>query len=219
MFTRCDPRLLNRKRVNFCLSLVVGYFGYNYLGLLQALVVVPMLVQSCLDAFLATVQKLRTAFAPLPESCCAAASSFGPRAARPQRPYRFVVRCRPSAHVPHAPRVVSSFSGSTCPSSFNKYTAETARGVLTLRSTTLLHNYLYIIVAMFAVLFVLLGNLTSVAPYRPELNLISLLRVTVKRLCYVLLLCKSKSRRVNINLTLLKHKVDQVILLTNIFNY
>jgi len=68
-----------------------------------------MLVQSCLDTFLATVWKLRTAPAPLPESCCAAASSSGPRAVRPQRPYRLVVRLCPSAHVPHAPQVVSSF--------------------------------------------------------------------------------------------------------------
>ena len=74
---------------------MVGYFGYNYPGLLWALVVVPMLVQSCLDAFLAAVWKLRTAFAPLPESCCAAVSSFGPRAVRPQRPYRLVVRYVP----------------------------------------------------------------------------------------------------------------------------
>ena len=163
VFARCDLRFINSLRVNFCLSLLVGYFGYNYPGWLWALVVVPMLVQSCLDAFLATVWKLRTAFAPLPESCCAAASSFGLRAARPQRPYRFVVRCRPSAHVPHAPRVVSSFSGSTCPSSFNKFTAETVRGELTLLfyyiSTQL---RLYIIVTTFAVVFVLLGNLTSV---------------------------------------------------------
>ena len=99
-----------------------------------------MLVQSCLDAFLATVWKLRTAFAPLPESCNATASRLGLRAVRPQRPYRLVVRLCPSAHVPHDPRVVSS-SGPTCPSSFNKYTAETARGELTLRSTTLLHHY------------------------------------------------------------------------------
>ena len=68
-----------------------------------------MLVQSCLDAFLTTVWKLRTAFAPLPESCCAAFSGSGPRAARPQRPYRLIVRFCPTAHVPHDPRVVSSF--------------------------------------------------------------------------------------------------------------
>ena len=78
--------------------------------------------------------------------------SLGPRAARPASRLFFRV------HVPFV---------------FYIYTAETARGELTLRSTTLLHNYLYIIVAMFAVLFVLLGNLTSVAPYRPELNLLS----------------------------------------------
>ena len=50
-----------------------------------------MLVQSCLDAFLATVWRLRTAPAPLPESC-SAASRLGPRADRPQRPYRLIVR-------------------------------------------------------------------------------------------------------------------------------
>ena len=100
-----------------------------------------MLVQSYLDAFLATVWKLRTAFAPLPESCSAVSSRLGLRAVRPQRPYRLIVRCRPSAHVPHDPRVVS-FSGPTCPSSFYIYTAETARGELTLRSTTSLHNYI-----------------------------------------------------------------------------
>ena len=99
-----------------------------------------MLVQSCLDAFLATVWKLRTAFAPLPESCCAAASRLGLRAARPQRPYRLVVRYVPRPTC-RAPRELSLLLGPTCPSSFNKLTAETARGELTLRSATLLHNY------------------------------------------------------------------------------
>ena len=187
VFARCDLRFINSLRVNFCLSLLVGYFGYNYPGWLWALVVVPMLVQSCLDAFLATVWKLRTAFAPLHESCCATASSSGPRAARPQRPYRFVVRCRPSAHVPHAPRVVSSFSGPTCPSFFLYiYCGDCARSAYPsfyYIATQLRH---YMTVAMFTVVFVLLGNLTPVAPYRPELNLISWLGVAVKRLCYVL---------------------------------
>ena len=50
-----------------------------------------MLVQSCLNAFLATVWRLRTAPAPLPESC-STASRLGPRAVRPQRPYRLIVR-------------------------------------------------------------------------------------------------------------------------------
>ena len=62
-----------------------------------------MLVQSCLDAFLAAIVEVKDSL----------------RA---------------------SPRVVFS-SGPTCPSSFYKYTAETARGELTLRSTTLLHNY------------------------------------------------------------------------------
>ena len=59
VFARCDLKFINSLRVNFCLSLLVGYFGYNYLGLLQALVVVPMLVQSCLDAFLAAVVEVK----------------------------------------------------------------------------------------------------------------------------------------------------------------
>ena len=104
-----------------------------------------MLVQSCLDAFLATVWKLRTAPAPLPESC-SAASRLGPRAVRPQRPYRLVVRL---SLGPRAARPASRLfvQGSralrrliNCPSSLNNFTAGTARGELTLRSTTLLHN-------------------------------------------------------------------------------
>ena len=54
-----------------------------------------MLVQSCLDAFLATVWKLRTAFAPLPESCSVVSRRLGLRAVRPQRPYGLVVRYVP----------------------------------------------------------------------------------------------------------------------------
>ena len=116
-----------------------------------------MLVQSCLDAFLATMWKLRTAPAPLPESCSAATFRLGPQAARPQRPYCLVVRLCPSAHVPHDPRVVSS-SGPTCPSSFNKYNARRAYPSFYYLSAQL---YLYIIVAMFAVIFVLLGHFMS----------------------------------------------------------
>ena len=108
-----------------------------------------MLVQSCLDAFLATVWKLRTAFAPLPESCSAVSSRLGLRAARPQRPYRFVVRCRPSAHVPHDPRVVS-FSGPTCPSFFFIYILRGLRVeclpfvLLHFYITMSLHNWCYV---------------------------------------------------------------------------
>ena len=66
-----------------------------------------MLVQSCLDAFLATVWKLRTAPAPLPESCSAVSSRLGLRAVRPQRPYRLIVRFCPSAFGPRAARPAS----------------------------------------------------------------------------------------------------------------
>ena len=58
-----DLKLRNRKMLNSVYRLIVlypsclGTIGLVYLGLLQALVVVPMLVQSCLYAFLATVWK------------------------------------------------------------------------------------------------------------------------------------------------------------------
>ena len=105
-----------------------------------------MLVQSCLDAFLATVWKSRTAPTPLPESCSAVSSRLGPRADRLQRPYRLIVRL---SLGPRAARPASRLfvQGSralrrliNCPSSLNNFTAGTARGELTLRSTTLLHN-------------------------------------------------------------------------------
>ena len=86
-----------------------------------------MLVQSCLDAFLAAIVEVKDSLAPLPESCCAAASRLGLRAARPQRPYRLIVRFCPSAHVPFVFLYI--------------YTAGIARGELTLCSATLPHNY------------------------------------------------------------------------------
>jgi len=127
-----------------------------------------MLVQSCLNAFLATVRKSRTAPAPLPESC-SAASRLGPRAARSQRPYRLIVRLPPG---PRAARPASRL--------FVQGPRALRRLINLLRGpraeslpfvplhcyiTTSLHDCFYV--------FVLLGNLTSIAPYRPELNLIS----------------------------------------------
>ena len=86
------------------------------------------------DAFLAIVWKLRTASAPLPESSRLTSRSspapvplgstllsLGLRAARPASRLFF------RAHVPFV---------------FFIYTAGIARGELTLRSTTSLHNYI-----------------------------------------------------------------------------
>ena len=127
-----------------------------------------MLVQSCLNAFLATVWRLRTAPAPLPESC-SAASCLGLRAVCPQRPYRLIVRL---SLGPRAARPASRlFFRAHVPFVFFIFTAGTARGELTLCSTTSLHNYVSTLLLRHC-RFVLLGNLTSIAPYRPELNVI-----------------------------------------------
>ena len=99
-----------------------------------------MLVQSCLDAFLAAIVEVkdslrasprvlfRCAFSSRPTSCSSPApvplgstlTSLGPRAARPASRLFF------RAHVPFV---------------FYIYTAGIARGELTLRSATSLHNY------------------------------------------------------------------------------
>jgi len=59
MFTCCDLGLLNHKTLISVYPYWLDTVGLVYLGLLQALVVVPMLVQSCLDAFLATVVEVK----------------------------------------------------------------------------------------------------------------------------------------------------------------
>ena len=126
---------------------MVGYYWPCSSRMASGTRIVPMLVQSCLDAFLATVWKLRTAPAPLPESCSVVSSRLGLRAVRSQRPYRLVVRICPSAHVPHDPRVVS-FSGSTYPSFFyilRRPRAENLPFVLLhCYTTTSLHDCCYV---------------------------------------------------------------------------
>jgi len=161
-----DLKLRNRKMLNSVYRLIVlypsclGTIGLVYLGLLQALVVVPMLVQSCLDAFLATVVEVkgsprasprvlfrccfssrptsRSSLAPVPlgstifssDARGPPGSTFGCGHSTPSN--------RLSAYVPHDPRVV--FFRARVPIVF-LCTAETARGVLTLSPATSLHYH------------------------------------------------------------------------------
>ena len=125
--------------------------------------IVPMLVQSCLDAFLAAIVEVKDSLrasprvlfrcvfssrptsrsSPAPVPLDSTLTSLGPRAARPASRLFFRV------HVPFVFLYI--------------YTAGIARGELTLLFcyiTTQLR--LYMTVAMFTVVVVLLGNLTSV---------------------------------------------------------
>jgi len=54
-----DLGLLNHKTLISVYPYWLDTIGLVYLGLLQALVVVPMLMQSCLDAFLAAVVEVK----------------------------------------------------------------------------------------------------------------------------------------------------------------
>jgi len=132
-----------------------------------------MLVQSCLDAFLAAIVEVkdsprasprvlfRCVFSSRPTSRSSPAPvpldstllSFGPRAVRPASCLFIRV------HVPFV---------------FLKiYCGDRARRAYPSFCYITIQLRLYMTGAMFAVVFVLLGNLTSVATYRPELNLIS----------------------------------------------
>jgi len=140
MFTRCDLRLLNRKTLISVYPYWLDTIGLVYLGLLQALVVVPVLVQSCLDASLATIVEVKDSLRASPRVLspyCYFSSRPTSRSSLALVP--LVVRSAPpdsrgpagstfggghstpsyrlSAYVPHDPRVVS-FSGPACPSFF-----------------------------------------------------------------------------------------------------
>ena len=124
--------------------------------------IVPMLVQSCLDAFLATIVEVKDSLrasprvlfrcvsssrptsrsSPAPVPLSSTLVSLGPRAARPASRLFF------RAHVPFV--FIYIFCGDR---------ARRAYPSFHYISTQL---RLYIIVTMFAVVFVLLGNLTSV---------------------------------------------------------
>jgi len=115
--------------------------GLDYLGLLQALVVVPMLVQSCLDAFLAVVVEVKDSLRASPRVLFCGYFSSRPTSRSSLALVPLVVRSVPpmledfpgrhTAVTPRLPRIGPIYI----------YTAETARGELTLRSATFLHHY------------------------------------------------------------------------------
>ena len=139
-----DLKLRNRKMLNSVYRLIVlypsclGTIGLVYLGLLQALVVVPMLVQSCLDAFLASVVEVKGSLRASPRvlfRCCFSSrptsrsslapvplgSTIFPSDARGPPGWHSAVATRlprigfrPTCRTTHE----SSFSGPACPSFF-----------------------------------------------------------------------------------------------------
>ena len=164
VFARCDLRFINRKGVNFCLSLLVGYYWLCSSRIASGTRIVPMLVQSCLNAFLAAIVEVKDSLRASPRvllRCCFSSrptsrsspapvplgstlSSLGPRAARPASRLFF------RAHVPFVFFSIYIYCGDR---------ARRAYPSFCYIATSLC---LYIIGAMFAVLFVLLENFTPV---------------------------------------------------------
>ena len=122
--------------------------------------IVPMLVQSCLDAFLAAIVEVKDSLRASPRVLFRCVSSSRPTSRSSPAPVPLGSTFCPSAHVPHDPRVVS-FSGPTCPS-FSLYCGDRARRAYPSFCYISTSLCLYIISAMFAVLFVLLEHPTPV---------------------------------------------------------
>ena len=136
--------------------------GLDYLGLLQALVVVPMLMQSCLDAFLAVVVEVKDSlhashrvlfrcyFSSRPTNRSSLA--LVPLVVRSAPPILEDVPSRHTAVAPRLPRIglLYIYCGDRAWRAYPSFCYITTQ----LR--------LYMIVTTSAVVFVLLGNLTSV---------------------------------------------------------
>jgi len=157
-----DLELLNHTTLISVYPYWLDTTGLVYLGLLQALVVIPMLVQSYRDAFLATVMEVKESLCASPQVLFRCCFSSRPTSRSSLALVPLVVRSAPpiledfpSRHMAVAPRLprigpLYIYCGDRARRAYPSFCY----------ITTQLH--LYMIVTTSAVVSVLLGYLTSV---------------------------------------------------------